>query len=474
MKLTQELIDDYLAGSLGKTQAAALEAWLKSHPADAAKVETARALSAALAASAPVLSEARSKQMWANIAARVGAADPAALNASRDKAPVIVLGGDPWYAFLFRPWAGAGFATAAVALAVLVWRPWMNAPAAAPGSGSAVPVAAAPADLDQASKEAVPLAQAKPVAGAGAGVAAKEDRAEEEAAPAAMAELASAAPLRAKKAAAPLAAPAPAAAMLASAPAGAPAAADAKAAEPTEVERALADGGVDGMIDAYLAAQKQQRANGAMAAMDRRSGPSFGQGNASPLAGYTETVEKDDSLDSASLSSAQGGQDNNGFWNWTPAAVALNHHDWPQARVELDAARSKAAEASERAFAASALTLLSAPGAPLAGQGEALPSLGELRVLGAGRWQLLVDSRLARFSQGVSVRLPGFRADGDSLLLDLTFDRGTFAPGTHFTRLAGEAPAEVQDAQGQAFSADEFNAPAGATYNISGRQLKLR
>jgi hypothetical protein len=228
------------------------------------------------------------------------------------------------------------------------------------------------------------------------------------------------------------------------------------------------------MIDNYLAAQRQQRASGAMAAMARRGTPGFGQGASSPLAGFTETMARDEALDSATLSAARGGQDNNGFWNWTPAAVALNHHDWGQARTELDAARNKAAEASERAFAASALTLLSAPGAPLAGQGEALPNLGELRVLGAGRWQLLVDSRLARFSQGVSVRLPGFRADGDSLLLDLTFDRGTFAPGTHFTRLAGEAPAEVQDAQGKAFSADEFSAPAGATYNISGRQLKLR
>lgn len=429
MKLTQELIDDYLAGSLGKTQGAELEAWLKSHPADAAKVASARALSEALSASAPELSAARSKQMWANIKGRV--------EAQQAVAPVIVLGGEPWYAFFFRPWAGAGLVTAGLALAVLVWRPWTNAPAMAPtNDGVPVPMAAAPQ----------PATRAK-------------------------AEMTRAQPMLSKRSVAPVAAPA----MMASVPAPAMAMAmDTKAAEPTEVERALADGGVDGMIDTYLAAQRQQRASGAMAAMTRRGTPNFGQGAASPLAGFTETVEKDEALDSATLSAAHGGQDNNGFWNWTPAAVALNHHDWGQARLELDAARSKAAEASERAFAASALTLLAAPGAPLAGQGEALPNLGELRVLGAGRWQLLVDSRLARFSQGVSARLPGFRADGDSLLLDLTFDRGTFAPGTHFTRLAGEAPAEVQDAQGKAFSADEFSAPAGATYNISGRQLKLR
>lgn len=462
MKLTQELIDDYLAGGLGKSQTAELEAWLKSHPADAAKVERARALSAALSASAPALSAARSKEMWANIKARVEAEKAAA------PAPVIVLGGEPWYAFLFRPWAGAGLVTAGLALAVLVWRPWTNAPATAP-STDGVPV-------PMAEESATPMVKAKAVdnsnvAAAAGAVASKDDRAEAEvaAAPApamrAKAEMATSQAMPSKRAAA------PAAAMMV---ASAPAAMEAQAAEPTEVERALADGGVDGMIDNYLAAQRQQRASGAMAAMARRGTPSFNQGGSSPLAGFTETMERDEALDSATLSAARGGQDNNGFWNWTPAAVALNHHDWSQARTELDAARSKAAEASERAFAASALTLLSAPGAPLAGQGDALPNVGELRVLGAGRWQLLVDSRLARFSQGVSTRLPGFRADGDSLLLDLTFDRGTFAPGTRFTRLAGEAPAEVQDAQGKAFSADEFSAPAGATYNISGRQLKLR
>jgi hypothetical protein len=80
---------------------------------------------------------------------------------------------------------------------------------------------------------------------------------------------------------------------------------------------------------------------------------------------------------------------------------------------------------------------------------------------------------MARFSGGVSTRLPGFRSEGDSLLLDLTFDRGTFSPGTRFTRVSGDAPAEVLDAQGRPLAADEFNAPTGAVYNVSGRQLKL-
>jgi hypothetical protein len=249
----------------------------------------------------------------------------------------------------------------------------------------------------------------------------------------------------------------------------APAAARApELAEPTEVERALADSGVDGMIDSYLAARRRSAAQ-----------PSYGAARpsaaASPLVGLSRESAADESVaDSRSLGRVQGGPDNNGFWNWRPAAIAMNRRDWPQVRLELDAARSHASETVERSFAASALTLLSAPGAPLEGRSPVLPGTGELRILGAGRWQLISDSRLARFSEGVSARLPGFRAQGDSLLLDLTFDRGTFSPGTHFTRVAGDAPAEVLDAQGRALAADEFSAPGGAVYNVSGRQLKLR
>jgi hypothetical protein len=194
----------------------------------------------------------------------------------------------------------------------------------------------------------------------------------------------------------------------------------------------------------------------------------------SALGAFEQTPDPDAHFDSAAAQAAQGGPDRNGFWDWRPAALALNRHDWPQAQAELTAAESRAREASERVFAASALSLLSAPGAPLQGSQPVLPATGDLRVLGAGRWQLLVDSRLARFSQGVSARLPGFRAEGDSLLLDLTFDRGSFAPGTRFTRVSGETPAQVFDAASQPVLTDEILAPAGADYHVDGHELHLR
>jgi hypothetical protein len=166
--------------------------------------------------------------------------------------------------------------------------------------------------------------------------------------------------------------------------------------------------------------------------------------------------------------------DRNGFWDWRAAGSALNQRDWQRARVELLAAQGQAREASERAFAASALTLLAAAGQPLEGAQSGLPQAGELRVLSAGVWQLQIDSRLARFSRSFSARLPGFRVEGDSLLLDMTFDRGSFAAGTRFTRVSGEAPAKVFDAAAQPVAASDFLAPSGAVYHVNERELHLR
>ena len=120
------------------------------------------------------------------------------------------------------------------------------------------------------------------------------------------------------------------------------------------------------------------------------------------------------------------------------------------------------------------MTLLAAPGGPLEGTGEALPRTGDLRVLATGGWQLLVAERMARFSRGVSARLPGLRTEGEGLLLDLTFDRATFTPGTRFTRLSGEAPASVHDAAGRSVEAVEFGAPAGAIYSVGRHEVNLR
>jgi hypothetical protein len=454
MKLDNELIEAYLDGSLDAGAAAKLKLWLAGHPADQAKVSRQSRLRSLLADSAVEPSVAQSRKMWANIKARAQAPHAA---------PVLDLR-EAWYAFIFKPWGGAlsaGLATAALLVVALVWRPWTMQPQVEP---------AAATDVSANAKD--PAAQAGGGVGtsAGAGTRSKDKTLAAFKKPAAKEEESGFAPSMDEAPAAAAAAPMLAAKAAAPAPAMARRAggeADkAASTEPTEVERALADSNMDGMIEAQLAAVRQAP-----------SQPSFERRSlSSPLAGLSrQSANADDGVaDSKVLNAAQGGPDSNGFWDWRPAAVAMNRRDWPQVRIELDAARAHAAEPVERSFAGSALTLLAAPGAPLAGQGQPLPGTGELRVLGAGRWQLISDSRLARFSEGVSARLPGFRSDGDSLLLDLTFDRGTFSPGTRFTRVSGDSPASVLDAQGRAVNADEFSAPTGAVYNVSGRQLNLR
>jgi hypothetical protein len=452
MKLDLELIEAYLDGSLDSVRAAKLKLWLKEHPADQAKVQRQSRLRSLLAESTVEPSAAQSRKMWANIKARV--------QAEAAPAPHLDLR-EPWYAFIFKPWGGtlsAGLATAALLVLAFVWHPWQT--------GSLLQKDAASASEETQSLEANAGASAAAPGHAKAKAAFASKKASVKEAEGAFA------PSMDQDQAAPAAAPAMQAAAGASAGPRpmAPSRADSPAStEPTEVERALADNSVDGMIDKYLATQRQAPSrSAAQPSFERRS-------LSSPLAGLSRaSADEDTVIDSKGMNVVQGGRDSNGFWDWRPAAVAMNRRDWTQVRLELDAARSSAGEAVERSFAGSALTLLSAPGAPLAGSAQPLPGAGELRVLGAGRWQLISDSRLARFSEGVSARLPGFRSEGDSLLLDLTFDRGTFSPGTRFVRVSGDAPAEVLDAQGAAVSADEFSAPTGATYNVSGRQLKLR
>jgi hypothetical protein len=99
---------------------------------------------------------------------------------------------------------------------------------------------------------------------------------------------------------------------------------------------------------------------------------------------------------------------------------------------------------------------------------------GDLRIVGAGRWQLQVDSRQARFVQGVSARLPGLRVEGAAALMDLTFDRVSFSPGTRFTRVAGDGATKVLDGADQPVEADEFSAANGADYNVPQHLLRLR
>lgn len=222
------------------------------------------------------------------------------------------------------------------------------------------------------------------------------------------------------------------------------------------VERALAANPVDDLIDQALQAPPPAMQGGSLAGFDQVS--------SAPVPAPA----------SAALGRAQGGPDANGFWDWTAAADALNRRQWAQARVELAAAGARASSAGERAFANSALGLLAGPGGPLEGAVSPLASTGDLRIVGAGQWQLLVNARQATFVQGVSARMPGLRAEGNAAQMDLSFDRASFSPGTRFTRLAGGGGTTVLDAAGQPVAADQFSAPAGADYNVAEHVLRLR
>ena len=415
-----ELIDDYLDGRLSGTSLRDFEARL-AEPALRLRLSQRQALHGLVAESLPQLSAADSKRLWVGIQARIAAAP----------APVAV---QPWYAFLTKQWMPVWGIGAAAALAVvLVLKPW-SGPVPQPIQQAQPPQVEVPVAL--AAKAVVaPSAVARSV---------KKTKAVE-------------------MASAPAAEPKPKA-MLARL------VAVSKAANgPTEVERALAesDTQVDDMIEAFL-----KKGPVPIQPTFASRVPSMGGVNSSLVALRQDSA--DSMVAMAPSAAVRGQRDRNGFWDWKAAAMALNTQDWGQAQAELTAAASQAGEASERAFANSALTLLSGPGAPLEGSQPSLAASGDLRVLGAGRWQLQMDQRLARFSQGISVRLPGFRVEGDSLVLDLTFDRGTFAAGTHFVRVAGETPARVYNAAYQTVEDNEFTATQGAVYNVQERELRLR
>jgi hypothetical protein len=458
----EALLNAYVDGALTAAQRAKVEASLK-RPAVARRLARLRGLDANLRAAQPLPGPEQSRRMWAGIRERLAAEAPAPARAAGPES-------ESWYAFFTRPWLGAwglGLAGAAAALVVafLIYPRLVPGPVSlstAPSSPQAASLASAPAGAAATAPQTP--AQAGAVAEAPRHEAAQKRaalaRAPKRAVQPASGEALAALPVsRSVPEAGPLAQP--------------------KSTGTTEVERALEDNRVDALIQQFLVARQQT--TGPVVSMNAQ-GPQtqgaapFVQSNGSATVDYnagTQPVPQE-SPAFKTPGRAEGAKDSNGFWDWKPAALAMNERNWPQSRVELEAAAGHAGAAAERAFANSALSLLSAPGAPLDGTQPVLPAIGDLRVLAAGNWQLIVDNRLARFSQGVSVRVPGYRADGDSLLLDLTFDRGEFAPGTHFTRVSGEPPARVFDASNQPVSADSFYAPAGADYNVPDRELRLK
>lgn len=259
----------------------------------------------------------------------------------------------------------------------------------------------------------------------------------------------------------------------------------------TEVERALEEQNLDTMIAALLERQKELQQSG----VGTQAGGSAGAGSLSmapsathvsfapeaasaqpsrrsmlPRMPVTSREVFNDKVPTGTL----GGPDQNGFWDFSPAARALNSRQWKAAEAEFDLASHKAAEPAERAFAVSALRLLSLPGQPLSDRVEDFENASQaLAVQSAGRWQFFAANRVALYSGGVVARMPGLRSEGSALQLDLNFDRASFAAGTRFIRLSG-AEAKVSGENGSQLTETEFMAPRGADYLLKNTELRLK
>jgi hypothetical protein len=426
MTLDDEIIDDYLSGSLSSRKRSELESLLQRDASARTRVEEARLLSAMLRSSVPDVPTAR---IWSAIHSEI--------SPGQAKRPGILELIEGFFSSPALRW-GLGSVAAllfiGIGLQVLRQRPQFSTPQASETGQLPQRAKSSSATLAQA-----PAAKRQPAVPS--------------------------VPALAKKSA-----PAPA------------------SAEATEVERALRDqdpGNLqDREVNAMVAMLLEQRrrsasglslapqaAPGAAARAFARVAPSAGTSNV----GYESQAPAAAMAEAPAAQALRGGLDSDGFWNFRPAALALNRHDWNTAAAELQAAKASAPEASERAFAASALKLLSQPGLPLEDREAPADSTGPLVVQSAGSWQYYVDRRLARYSRGVSARMPGLRSQGSDLVLDLAFDRASFSPGTHFVRLAGDEPASVQDTEGSLDAQkSEFDAPRGADYVLQSGKLRLK
>lgn len=429
MKLNDEIIDDYLLGTLSPADHAEFEALLKSDASARERLADAKLLLEMLEASAP---EVPSKRMWAGIRAKI--ALPTA-----DGEPSFLERLSSWLA---GPRLRMGLAGAMAVFFVVIGLRHMREP------------------------QALDLAALKNEAPAPAAAPAK---AKEKAAPAM-------ASRRAEKRSVMAAKPAPAE-QSAAAPAPAMAAAPKEAVKrgPTEVEKALAEQDLDGVIATML----RQRQNSAVASMSLSGAGSGGGARAvsyggAPLA--DRAMGEEEAYDSSEpLPSAPSRVDSNGFWDFRAAALALNRRDWLTATRELQAASNAAPEAAERSFARSTLHLLSAGGRPVVAKAD-LGESKELNVQSAQRWQVFVDSHVARYFGGVVARMPGLRSEGNELVLDMAVDRASFSPGTRFVKLSEEdgKVSQVKDSAGETVDAVEFGAPRGADYLLRANELRLK
>ncbi|MES2201811.1 MAG: hypothetical protein V4498_06140, partial [candidate division FCPU426 bacterium] len=369
MRLDEAHIDAYLSGALDPAEKAEMDALLEKSPDHREQVEHARELRAWLRAAAP---EVPSERIWANIRERVIQGEVLA-------APAPALEAGLWErlaGFWTKPSPALrwGFAGAAALLLVVVGIKVgrHNELPSVPALSTAVPMERAPEPVAAPELAAVEPAHAQQ----------KSEKAP--------------APSLARR-------PDPAT------PSG-----------PTEVERALADQQLDDVIGSLLA----QRDAGAIAPVAARPmmARSAGSQNVNFAPGEPAPYER---------RAGAAAMDNDGFWNFQPAALALNARNWNDAAVELETAAKSAPEVSERSFASSALQLLAQPGQPLANRTPVVPVEPDpkagLTVLYAGRWQYFTQTRTALYANGVSARMPGLRSDGPGLRLDISFDRASFA-----------------------------------------------
>lgn len=246
--------------------------------------------------------------------------------------------------------------------------------------------------------------------------------------------------------------------------------------EPTEVEKALSDQDLDDVMATLIRQHQNVPALGGSTDPSVALGASEtapGNGGLSPV-GYVTAAPEPQASPSAPLAmpDARNRVDTNGFWDFHPAAVAMNRHDWNTASSELQAAAGSAPEAAERSFARSTLQLLSQAGQPVATLDPT--SSSGFSIQSAQRWQVLVENHLARYSGDVVARMPGLRSDGQDLSLDMAFDRASFGPGTHFVRVQDDQLSLVKNAQGEAINSTEFSAPKGADYLLSAHELRLK
>jgi len=432
MKWTDEIIDDYILGQLSAVDRVEFERLLESDASARERLSEARLLLEMLESSAP---EVPSQRMWQSIRSQISQTVPVASPSWMQRL----------VSWLARPQMRMGMAGVFALLLVVVGL--RHLPTQAPSMAQVQPQA-----------ETVPevrnKAAAKPMAAARQRPAVASLKMDRDAAPAAK---------MAKH-------------------------------EPTEVEKALSEQDLDGVI-ATLLRQRQTATQLANIGQPSRPG---GAGPASLAAASAAPQEsQDNGVQTVSyggpamptlhdqgggaqglgaLPAAQSRVDANGFWDFHIAASALNRRDWLTATRELQAASDAAPEAAERAFAQSTLQLLSAGGQPVVAKVD-LGESRELNVQSAARWQVFVDDHVARYFGGVVARMPGLRSEGDELVLDMAFDRASFSPGTRFIRLAaddGGVLSQVKDAQGAVVDSNEFRAPKGADYLLRANELRLK